>query len=168
MVGIVSQVENGSQNIPGQTAQVKCMCGKNCQCIWMYTVDEQIKCCLCASPSGTPINKPPVLGYKDLNLFKLFRLVYHLGGCHKVRADCKVWHHRGSENMYFALMSEGFCYHHIWSHGVMQLEDGVWLPWRPMTLAEWLLFTVKRLMWSVCSHLLIGVNILWAHWKSYF
>lgn len=56
----------------------------------MYTVDEQIKCCLCASPSGTPINKPPVLGYKDLNLFKLFRLVYHLGGCHKVRADCKV------------------------------------------------------------------------------
>lgn len=35
-------------------------------------------------PSGTPINKPPVLGYKDLNLFKLFRLVYHHGGCHKV------------------------------------------------------------------------------------
>lgn len=35
-------------------------------------------------PAGTPINKPPVLGYKDLNLFKLFRLVYRLGGCHKV------------------------------------------------------------------------------------
>lgn len=36
------------------------------------------------SLTGTPINKPPVLGYKDLNLFKLFRLVYQLGGCHKV------------------------------------------------------------------------------------
>lgn len=35
---------------------------------------------------GTPINKPPVLGYKDLNLFKLFRLVYHLGGCHKIES----------------------------------------------------------------------------------
>uniref|UniRef100_A0A8C9AU24 AT-rich interactive domain-containing protein 4A n=1 Tax=Prolemur simus TaxID=1328070 RepID=A0A8C9AU24_PROSS len=33
---------------------------------------------------GTPINKPPVLGYKDLNLFKLFRLVYHQGGCDNV------------------------------------------------------------------------------------
>uniref|UniRef100_A0A8C1YSU6 AT rich interactive domain 4A (RBP1-like) n=1 Tax=Cyprinus carpio TaxID=7962 RepID=A0A8C1YSU6_CYPCA len=29
---------------------------------------------------GTPINKPPVLGYKDLNLFKLFRLVHVHGG----------------------------------------------------------------------------------------
>lgn len=25
-----------------------------------------------------------MLGYKDLNLFKLFRLVYQQGGCHKV------------------------------------------------------------------------------------
>lgn len=33
---------------------------------------------------GTPINKPPVLGYKDLNLFKLFRLVYQQGGCDNV------------------------------------------------------------------------------------
>uniref|UniRef100_A0A3B4T2S4 AT-rich interactive domain 4A n=1 Tax=Seriola dumerili TaxID=41447 RepID=A0A3B4T2S4_SERDU len=40
--------------------------------------------------SGTPINKPPVLGYKDLNLFKLFRLVYHLGGCHKIESGT-VW-----------------------------------------------------------------------------
>ncbi|XP_071354685.1 AT-rich interactive domain-containing protein 4A isoform X2 [Trachinotus anak] len=39
---------------------------------------------------GTPINKPPVLGYKDLNLFKLFRLVYHLGGCHKIESGT-VW-----------------------------------------------------------------------------
>lgn len=39
------------------------------------------------SSSGTPINKPPVLGYKDLNLFKLFRLVYHQGGCDKVSAS---------------------------------------------------------------------------------
>uniref|UniRef100_A0A8C1GKG1 AT rich interactive domain 4A (RBP1-like) n=1 Tax=Cyprinus carpio TaxID=7962 RepID=A0A8C1GKG1_CYPCA len=33
---------------------------------------------------GTPINKPPVLGYKDLNLFKLFRLVHVHGGCDNV------------------------------------------------------------------------------------
>uniref|UniRef100_A0A673ASH9 AT rich interactive domain 4A (RBP1-like) n=1 Tax=Sphaeramia orbicularis TaxID=375764 RepID=A0A673ASH9_9TELE len=39
---------------------------------------------------GTPINKPPVLGYKDLNLFKLFRLVYHQGGCHKIESGT-VW-----------------------------------------------------------------------------
>ncbi|XP_062252898.1 AT-rich interactive domain-containing protein 4A isoform X3 [Platichthys flesus] len=39
---------------------------------------------------GTPINKPPVLGYKDLNLFKLFRLVFHLGGCHKIESGT-VW-----------------------------------------------------------------------------
>ncbi|CAI5697293.1 unnamed protein product [Oreochromis niloticus] len=39
---------------------------------------------------GTPINKPPVLGYKDLNLFKLYRLVYHLGGCHKIESGT-VW-----------------------------------------------------------------------------
>ncbi|XP_014858445.1 PREDICTED: AT-rich interactive domain-containing protein 4A [Poecilia mexicana] len=39
---------------------------------------------------GTPINKPPVLGYKDLNLFKLFRLVYHLGGCRKIESGT-VW-----------------------------------------------------------------------------
>ncbi|KAM6912795.1 AT-rich interactive domain-containing protein 4A [Xenentodon cancila] len=39
---------------------------------------------------GTPINKPPVLGYQDLNLFKLFRLVYHLGGCHKIESGT-IW-----------------------------------------------------------------------------
>ncbi|XP_063764553.1 AT-rich interactive domain-containing protein 4A isoform X2 [Eleginops maclovinus] len=39
---------------------------------------------------GTPINKPPVLGYKDLNLFKLFRLVYLQGGCHKIESGT-VW-----------------------------------------------------------------------------
>ncbi|XP_069573177.1 AT-rich interactive domain-containing protein 4A isoform X2 [Brachyistius frenatus] len=39
---------------------------------------------------GTPINKPPVLGYKDLNLFKLFRLVYHQGGYHKIESGT-VW-----------------------------------------------------------------------------
>lgn len=37
---------------------------------------------------GTPINKPPVLGYKDLNLFKLFRLVYQQGGCDNVSVGC--------------------------------------------------------------------------------
>ncbi|XP_053700435.1 AT-rich interactive domain-containing protein 4A isoform X2 [Synchiropus splendidus] len=39
---------------------------------------------------GTPINKPPVLGYKDLNLFKLFRLVYQHGGCDKIESGT-VW-----------------------------------------------------------------------------
>ncbi|XP_077909890.1 AT-rich interactive domain-containing protein 4A isoform X3 [Halichoerus grypus] len=39
---------------------------------------------------GTPINKPPVLGYKDLNLFKLFRLVYHQGGCDSIDSGA-VW-----------------------------------------------------------------------------
>ncbi|XP_056400966.1 AT-rich interactive domain-containing protein 4A isoform X2 [Hyla sarda] len=39
---------------------------------------------------GTPINKPPVLGYKDLNLFKLFRLVFHQGGCDNIESGA-VW-----------------------------------------------------------------------------
>ncbi|XP_056623551.1 AT-rich interactive domain-containing protein 4A isoform X2 [Triplophysa dalaica] len=39
---------------------------------------------------GTPINKPPVLGYKDLNLFKLFRLVYLHGGCDNIESG-SIW-----------------------------------------------------------------------------
>lgn len=39
---------------------------------------------------GTPINKPPVLGYKDLNLFKLFRLVHHHGGCDNIESG-SIW-----------------------------------------------------------------------------
>ncbi|OPJ81309.1 AT-rich interactive domain-containing protein 4A [Patagioenas fasciata monilis] len=39
---------------------------------------------------GTPINKPPVLGYKDLNLFKLFRLVFQQGGCDNIESGA-VW-----------------------------------------------------------------------------
>ncbi|KAG8561085.1 hypothetical protein GDO81_015241 [Engystomops pustulosus] len=39
---------------------------------------------------GTPINKPPVLGYKDLNLFKLFRLVYQQGGCDNIESGA-IW-----------------------------------------------------------------------------
>uniref|UniRef100_A0AAR2J7G3 ARID domain-containing protein n=1 Tax=Pygocentrus nattereri TaxID=42514 RepID=A0AAR2J7G3_PYGNA len=39
---------------------------------------------------GTPINKPPVLGYKDLNLFKLFRLVYQHGGCDSIESG-SIW-----------------------------------------------------------------------------
>ncbi|KAJ7345409.1 hypothetical protein JRQ81_001359, partial [Phrynocephalus forsythii] len=39
---------------------------------------------------GTPINKPPVLGYKDLNLFKLFRLVHQQGGCDSIDSGA-VW-----------------------------------------------------------------------------
>lgn len=38
------------------------------------------------SSSGTPINKRPVLGYRNLNLFKLYRLVHKLGGFDKVSA----------------------------------------------------------------------------------
>ncbi|CAB1335462.1 unnamed protein product [Coregonus sp. 'balchen'] len=44
----------------------------------------------CSSCIRTPINKPPVLGYKDLNLFKLFRLVYQQGGCDKIESG-SVW-----------------------------------------------------------------------------
>uniref|UniRef100_A0A4W5MM63 ARID domain-containing protein n=1 Tax=Hucho hucho TaxID=62062 RepID=A0A4W5MM63_9TELE len=33
---------------------------------------------------GTPINKKPVLGYRNLDLFKLYRLVHKLGGFHDV------------------------------------------------------------------------------------
>lgn len=36
--------------------------------------------------SGTPINKRPVLGYRNLNLFKLYRLVHKLGGFDNVSA----------------------------------------------------------------------------------
>uniref|UniRef100_A0AAY4A093 ARID domain-containing protein n=1 Tax=Denticeps clupeoides TaxID=299321 RepID=A0AAY4A093_9TELE len=39
---------------------------------------------------GTPINKPPVLGYKDLNLFKLFKLVHINGGCDGIESG-SVW-----------------------------------------------------------------------------
>ncbi|KAF0027297.1 hypothetical protein F2P81_020038 [Scophthalmus maximus] len=39
---------------------------------------------------GTPINKRPVLGYKNLNLFKLYRLVHKLGGFDKIESG-SVW-----------------------------------------------------------------------------
>uniref|UniRef100_A0A671MBG6 AT-rich interactive domain-containing protein 4A-like n=1 Tax=Sinocyclocheilus anshuiensis TaxID=1608454 RepID=A0A671MBG6_9TELE len=39
---------------------------------------------------GTPINKSPVLGYKDLNLFKLFRLVHIHGGCDNIESG-SIW-----------------------------------------------------------------------------
>ncbi|XP_062256394.1 AT-rich interactive domain-containing protein 4B isoform X1 [Platichthys flesus] len=39
---------------------------------------------------GTPINKRPVLGYKNLNLFKLYRLVHKLGGFEKIESGA-VW-----------------------------------------------------------------------------
>uniref|UniRef100_A0A671MF89 AT-rich interactive domain-containing protein 4A-like n=1 Tax=Sinocyclocheilus anshuiensis TaxID=1608454 RepID=A0A671MF89_9TELE len=38
----------------------------------------------------TPINKSPVLGYKDLNLFKLFRLVHIHGGCDNIESG-SIW-----------------------------------------------------------------------------
>lgn len=38
---------------------------------------------------GTPINKRPVLGYRNLNLFKLFRLVHKLGGFDNVSITIK-------------------------------------------------------------------------------
>ncbi|XP_028323739.1 AT-rich interactive domain-containing protein 4B isoform X2 [Gouania willdenowi] len=39
---------------------------------------------------GTPINKRPVLGYKNLNLFKLYRLVHKLGGFDNIESGA-VW-----------------------------------------------------------------------------
>ncbi|XP_053567048.1 AT-rich interactive domain-containing protein 4B isoform X2 [Bombina bombina] len=39
---------------------------------------------------GTPINKRPVLGYRNLNLFKLFRLVHKLGGFSNIESGA-VW-----------------------------------------------------------------------------
>ncbi|XP_016344710.1 AT-rich interactive domain-containing protein 4B-like [Sinocyclocheilus anshuiensis] len=39
---------------------------------------------------GTPINKRPVLGYRNLNLFKLYRLVHKLGGFDKIESG-SVW-----------------------------------------------------------------------------
>ncbi|EMP27270.1 AT-rich interactive domain-containing protein 4B, partial [Chelonia mydas] len=38
----------------------------------------------------TPINKRPVLGYRNLNLFKLFRLVHKLGGFDNIESGA-VW-----------------------------------------------------------------------------
>uniref|UniRef100_A0A7M4FI23 AT-rich interaction domain 4B n=1 Tax=Crocodylus porosus TaxID=8502 RepID=A0A7M4FI23_CROPO len=40
--------------------------------------------------SSTPINKRPVLGYRNLNLFKLFRLVHKLGGFDNIESGA-VW-----------------------------------------------------------------------------
>ncbi|KAL2083314.1 hypothetical protein ACEWY4_021087 [Coilia grayii] len=39
---------------------------------------------------GTPINKRPVLGYRNLNLFKLYRLVHKLGGFDDIDSG-SVW-----------------------------------------------------------------------------
>ncbi|KAI1894703.1 hypothetical protein AGOR_G00118480 [Albula goreensis] len=39
---------------------------------------------------GTPINKRPVLGYRNLNLFKLYRLVHKLGGFDNIDSG-SVW-----------------------------------------------------------------------------
>ncbi|XP_075718646.1 AT-rich interactive domain-containing protein 4B isoform X2 [Rhinoderma darwinii] len=39
---------------------------------------------------GTPINKRPVLGYRNLNLFKLFRLAHKLGGFSNIESGT-VW-----------------------------------------------------------------------------
>ncbi|XP_074531489.1 AT-rich interactive domain-containing protein 4B isoform X2 [Halichoeres trimaculatus] len=39
---------------------------------------------------GTPINKRPVLGYRNLNLFKLYRLVHKLGGFESIESG-SVW-----------------------------------------------------------------------------
>ncbi|XP_016396685.1 AT-rich interactive domain-containing protein 4B [Sinocyclocheilus rhinocerous] len=39
---------------------------------------------------GTPINKRPVLGYRNLNLFQLYRLVHKLGGFNNIESG-SVW-----------------------------------------------------------------------------
>ncbi|XP_045068588.1 AT-rich interactive domain-containing protein 4B-like [Coregonus clupeaformis] len=46
---------------------------------------------------GTPINKKPVLGYRNLDLFKLYRLVQKRGGFHDIESG-SVW-----KNVYQAL-----------------------------------------------------------------
>ena len=66
-----------------------------------YMIDEMREgfiLCLCvAKPSvrllnmdvvcsGTPINKGPCIGNKDLNLYRLFRVVQNIGGYNKVCA----------------------------------------------------------------------------------
>ncbi|GFS08707.1 AT-rich interactive domain-containing protein 4B-like [Elysia marginata] len=38
---------------------------------------------------GTPINKAPCIGNKDLNLYRLFKIVQHLGGYNKVTKEMK-------------------------------------------------------------------------------
>ncbi|CAH1262965.1 ARID4A [Branchiostoma lanceolatum] len=40
---------------------------------------------------GTPITKPPVLGYRDLNLFKLYEMVQGQGGFDEVTKDGGQW-----------------------------------------------------------------------------
>ncbi|PIK58765.1 putative AT-rich interactive domain-containing protein 4A [Apostichopus japonicus] len=45
---------------------------------------------------STPINKPPVLGYRDLNLYKLYKLVQDLGGWRKV-TDKQQWRYIASK-----------------------------------------------------------------------
>ena len=39
---------------------------------------------------GTPINKGPQVGNRDLNLYRLFRLVQNLGGYNKVSRETKI------------------------------------------------------------------------------
>ncbi|KAM9196583.1 AT-rich interactive domain-containing protein 4B isoform 4-T4 [Mergus octosetaceus] len=55
---------------------------KRCDCI----PHSWLPLCL----EGTPINKRPVLGYRNLNLFKLFRLVHKLGGFDNIESGA-VW-----------------------------------------------------------------------------
>lgn len=53
-------------------------------------------CAFCFPTSGTPINKRPVLGYRNLNLFKLYRLVHKLGGFDNVSATSLALPPRGA------------------------------------------------------------------------
>jgi len=53
-------------------------------------------CSLILVSTGTPINKGPSIGSKDLNLYKLFKVVQKLGGYNKVCSHFKSrasrWH----------------------------------------------------------------------------
>ena len=41
-------------------------------------------CYLVSCFIGTPLNKAPVIGNRDLSLYRLFRVVQNLGGYNKV------------------------------------------------------------------------------------
>lgn len=101
----------------------------------------------CFSSSGTPINKRPVLGYRNLNLFKLYRLVHKLGGFDNVSATARPW-----EQFDVALVSFGV--------------DSLWILSPPLSRLRAVLFGSKsiRIWESPCSTQLLATtsNVLTA------
>lgn len=111
--------------------------------IWWKTVPWVwicLKLSYFSSSSGTPINKRPVLGYRNLNLFKLYRLVHKLGGFDNVSAPktgtpaaaVGLWPHL-SHAMLLPLL-------HVWADWKwLRLEAGLPGSWHPCAqLSRWL------------------------------